>query len=166
MSVVYILLGITCLFDYFEKKIPNKIVIVLLMYGLVYGFGKFGIRGSVLYLVKLLVTGSVFYPLFKIGALGAGDVKLFGVSAGFLGYKGILIFIGVSMVIAAGISLVKMWISGLLKERLCVFYDYFIEVLKCGRIMRYPVNKKDSSTYIGLAVPVLLGMLVSGGVFH
>ena len=49
----------------------------------------------------------LFYFLFQIGALGAGDVKLFGICSAYLPVDKVLSFLFFSLLIAAIISLMK-----------------------------------------------------------
>ena len=47
---------------------------------------------------------ALLYPLFKISAVGAGDVKLLGAAAGYFPFEKIFLFAFVSLLIAAIIS--------------------------------------------------------------
>jgi prepilin peptidase CpaA len=71
-------------FDLRERRIPNKVTASGLLLGLLLGaFLEGGFPGTALWgaLLALLVA----FPLFALGGLGAGDVKLFAVVGSFVG---------------------------------------------------------------------------------
>lgn len=63
--------------------------------------------GALWYLGQAVLVMAVLYPFFKTGGLGAGDVKLMGVTAGYLPAEKILGFLFCSLLVAALISLFK-----------------------------------------------------------
>ena len=63
---------------------------------------------GVTYVLSILLMIFLLYPFFKLGALGAGDVKLLGICAGFLQYDKILQFLFFSLLAAAIFSLIKL----------------------------------------------------------
>ena len=60
--------------------------------GVLIRWQKEGIGGLCAYVGAVLLMGAFLYPFFRIGALGAGDVKLFGVTAGYLPFEKIFYF--------------------------------------------------------------------------
>jgi len=124
--------------------------------------------GSVLlFLVITAIVVICLYPLYKIGALGAGDVKLFGVCAGYFPETKVFSFLFCSLLVAAMISLVKLLLEHNVKERLCYFADYIFEVFHSGCWSLYIENERDyRRTGICLAGPVLCSVLLYlGGVY-
>lgn len=140
MGALCIFLSTACYCDYRYRKIPNVLLILMLITGLVRGFLNQGGKGIFSFLLVCIVLVVLLYPLFRVGALGAGDVKLFGVCSGYLPYDKILSFLFFSLLIAAMISLLKLITNHNRKE-----------CLKMG---------------IPLAGPVLVGILLYiGGVY-
>lgn len=105
MEVLCILLLCVCYFDYKYHKIPNKILLLMMIEGLRMSFIAQGWTGIFTFLLSLVVMVFVMYPLFRMGALGAGDVKLFGVCSAYLPYDRVVSFLFFSLLIAAIISL-------------------------------------------------------------
>ena len=161
MAALCFLLTAACYCDYRKKKIPNYLIVVMALTGVVWQFLMTGPMGAAIAVFQMALIGSILYPLFKIGAMGAGDVKLFGVTAGCLPFDKILIFLFVSLLIAAIISLVKLWKNGNFRERVHYFLEYMTDVWKNGSWQLYLEDGMDSSDIrLCLSGPVLLSLLL------
>ena len=90
-GVLCILLAIACCFDYKTHRIPNWLIVCCMFAGLGYRLISGGDKGVLEYLASALLTTILLYFVFWIGAIGAGDVKMLGVCAGF--FPGIKYFI-------------------------------------------------------------------------
>jgi len=162
-----ILLLAACGYDYHRKKIPNYLIASMAVLGVGWRYGTSGIYGALSYLGEAVLIMSLLYPFFKIGAIGAGDVKLLGVTAGYLPFSRILIFLFISLLIAAMFSLMKMWKENNMCERLLYLLAYFTDVWKGGRWRLYLTDTADKSRVgICLSGPVLLSaLLYLGGAY-
>lgn len=166
MAVLCIFLALACYFDYRKGRIPNLLAVCLLLYGLWHGMVECGYQGMLMYGGLGLLVTVIFYPFFKIGCLGAGDVKLFGVCAGFFPPGKILLFLFFSLLISAGISLFQMLQKNNLKERFGYLGEYLLEVLKSGHFKLYVENLSKQKAGICLSGPVLCSVLLYwGGVY-
>lgn len=161
------ILTAACYCDYRKRKIPNILIITAAICGAVWRFAKEGITGAIFYLVQSVMVLALFYLLFRIGAVGAGDVKLFGVTAGYLPFHKILFFLFVSLLISAIISLVKLWEKNNFYKRLRYLVRYLKVVWKCGSFRPYPeTGLDDPDITIRLAGPIFLSLLLYlGGVY-
>ncbi len=119
--------------------------------------------GALLWLsVRTVITVVVLYPLFKIGVLGAGDVKLCAVCAAFLeNGECVPVFIR-SLLVAAVIGLCKLLLLGNLKERISYLFSYAADVVLLGICKPYWSKenmhlKKEAS--LRMAGPLLIGVL-------
>jgi len=163
MKAFIVMLVIASFCDYLKGKIPNVLLAVMLLVGLVLSGTEevlwFGIRCGVVVLL--------LYPLYKIGALGAGDVKLYGICAGYLPSQKFLFFFFLSLLIAAAISLIKMIRECNAIERLSYFCEYVIDVVQTGRFRLYVENERERRRVsICLAGPILGSVLLYvGGVY-
>lgn len=59
---------------------------------------------------------SYFYPIFRIGALGAGDIKLFSVIAGFLTLKTWWVCVEAAFLVGAAMGLFKLLFKNYVKD--------------------------------------------------
>lgn len=167
MGTLCLFLVVACGFDYRCNKIPNLLILVIAVVGTLQHWAAGGLAEVLCYWGTTVLIAGGLYPLFKIGSLGAGDVKLLSVTAGYLPFKKILVFLFVSLLIAALISLVKMWKRNNLFERLRYFTAYLIDVMRSGNFKLYLENEADKQAVgICLSGPVLLAVLLyCGGVY-
>ena len=112
------LLLIACLTDLLYRKIPNMLLLIAGVYGLVYsamGFGHVVIVDAVLGLVVGLMIFS--FPYYK-SWIGAGDVKLMGVLGIYFGPSLILSAAIYSMLAGGVLALIYMLRQSHAKESL------------------------------------------------
>ena len=167
MAVLCVLLAAACCFDYRYKKIPNFLIIVMLVLGAGRRFLQGGAWEVAFCAGAVVLVMCLLYPLFKVGAVGAGDVKLLGVTAGYLPFKKILVFLFLSLLIAAVVSLVKMMRKNYFLERMGYLLNYIRDVVKSGRFKLYLQNEQDRGAVgICLSGPILVSMLLyMGGIY-
>lgn len=150
-----------CGFDYCKRRIPNCLIVMMAAVGFVFRCGKEGVNGIFAYAGETLLIMTLLYPFFKIGTLGAGDVKLFGVTAGYLPFKKILFFSFVSMLIAAIISLLKLLRKKYLKKRLSILFGYLINAAGGRSMGAYPsFEEPKEAVTVCLSGPVFLSVLL------
>ena len=161
-----LMLAIACYCDYRRRKIPNVLLLVMFLYGcgqqIVVNEG-----GGIGFVARCVGILLLLFPLFRIGAMGAGDVKLYGICGGYLPSEKFLLFFFVSLLIAAIISLLKMIYEGNMIERIRYFGDYLFSVLCTGRFRLYIENEWERrKASICLAGPILGSVLLGmGGVY-
>jgi len=98
MGLALCVAGIAALCDWRRGQIPNwltlpPIVLAPLSYGLV-----FGLENATHSLASAFLTGFVPYLLFRRGAIGGGDVKLFGALGAITGFD---LLLGLEIQLAA-----------------------------------------------------------------
>jgi prepilin peptidase CpaA len=71
--------------DMREHRIPNLLVIAVLLLGLMTQIGTDSVTGIVSWAGGLAIGMAIFLPFYIGGGMGAGDVKLMAATAGFLG---------------------------------------------------------------------------------
>ncbi|MGN1148526.1 MAG: prepilin peptidase [Lachnospiraceae bacterium] len=178
-SEIYILLFLlmaACYFDYRMDKIPNALVLLGTILASVYRVTRCivesrGTGGVIPALVTelgllLLWMGIVFmvlYPFYMLGMLGAGDVKLYCMSAAFLKGKDCLTFFAGSMLLAAAIALLKLLYQKNIRERLYYFCSYLVDILRLGSFRLYFDGadwKTKRRASLHMAGPMLAGLLL------
>ena len=107
------------------------------------------------------------YPLFKLGMIGAGDVKLFAVCAGVLGLQKGFIFLCCTFLVAAVPAVLKMLHNHNFSERFRYFFTYAGQAVSGSGLTVYDAeNKEYQRNRIPLAGPACLSVLLSlGGVY-
>ena len=135
--------------------------------GMGYRFMQEGYAGIWRYVTGTFLTMVLFYFFFWIGTMGAGDVKILGVCAGFFPWNKILSFLFFALVIAAIFALCKMYLEHNIKERLYYLGEYIWDVFRCGRWKLYFAGEReDTRAGICLAGPVFCSALMyMGGIY-
>ena len=166
MAALCVFLMAACGFDYRKNRIPNILIALMMVLGAIWRFWGGGFWDIFSYLAQAVVVIALFYPFFKIGGLGAGDIKLLGAAAGYLPPDKILPFLFCSLLITAVISLVKMWKRKDFGDRMRYLWGYLTETVKKGSWHLYLENEKDRRCGVCLSGPVLLSVfLYLGGVY-
>ncbi len=113
----------------------------------------------------LVQTGAVFmvlYLVYRIGVLGAGDVKLYCMSAVFLDSGDFFSFLTASFSFAAAIALLKLIYQKNARERLYYFCSYVVDVARLGRFKLYWEDtdvRMRKQAGLHMAGPMLAGLL-------
>ena len=81
----FALAAAACWFDVRTRRIPNWLTFPAALLGLVAATAAHGGHGTVSSAAGFLVGVALFFPLFALRGLGAGDVKLMGALGAWLG---------------------------------------------------------------------------------
>lgn len=167
MTALCLCLAGACVCDYRHGRIPNCLLALTAALGMAWRFWSGGPPGAISYVGEGALVIALLYPFFKIGALGAGDVKLLGVAAGYLPFDRVLYFLFFSMLVGAIISLYKVWRQGNYLCRWSRFWKYLADVAKAGALLPYLKREEEERREgVRMAGPVLAGLLLYlGGVY-
>jgi prepilin peptidase CpaA len=100
------------IYDVYNKRIPNYLVIILTVLGFSYNYLLIENAGLAIALYGLLAGLIVALIFYRLVSLGAGDVKLIASIGCFIGYPLILTIIAYSYMISAvlGVVYIKLWL--------------------------------------------------------
>ncbi len=161
MAVLCALLAAACGYDYRCGRIPNGLIVLTAAMGIMAGLRRGGPPGMLSYAGEAVFAAAVLYPFFKIGSVGAGDVKLLGAAAGYFPSEKVLIFLFFSLLIAAVLSLLKMWKQNSFGRRLERLREYFSEAVQNGSWQLYLKKGQNAKAEgICLSGPVLVSVLL------
>ena len=154
--------------DYSQNRIPNWIIVFGLISGCFISYMYGGIGMLLEGLLGMVLPIVLLYPVFVIGGMGAGDLKLFAVVGSYLGIKGITISFVSAFIVGATISLVKMLCFRNFKERIYYFFSYLSDLFIEGKWQLYETSKGQSSEEslefpkhkIHFALPIFLGVAI------
>ena len=167
MLILAVFLAVAGIFDLFFRRIPNILSLALLAVCVVFTAGSAGFSDLGRVLLRILVTGAVFYPFYAIGVLGAGDVKLMAVSCGFFAGDRCLVFLFLSLLIAAGTGIVKMGLNGEMGKRMHRLAMYLGKMIRTGKVERYHCNRQAAlKSGVALAGPMFISALIGIGGFY
>lgn len=167
MAALCVILAAACGYDYKDNRIPNYLILLAAVLGVGWQAWDGGLLGALFYLGQAVLVMALLYPFFRVGGLGAGDVKLLGVTAGYLPFGKILIFLFGSLLIAAIISTVKMWRKRIFRQRVRYLAAYLETVMRTGEWKLYQADNEGArAAGVCLAGPVLISVLLYlGGVY-
>lgn len=126
--------------------------------GLLLTIWEQGFMEAVFFLLALLGVISLFFPLFLLRMIGAGDIKMMAVVCGYLGiYRGGLL-ISYGFLAAALFSAVKLVSNNIFYLRFSYFFAYFRRLFLTKKISPYYLADRDGDLpAIHFAVCLWLG---------
>ena len=165
MEILCLFLVLACVYDYGWRRIPNFLVLVCFLTGLGRTYLKQGLGRAGIYLAAVVTVMCILYPAFKIGVLGAGDVKLFAVCAGYFPVGKIGEFLFMSLGLAAVAAVFKIGKERSWKKCIDRFASY-MEQLAGGEWRLYIEDERERrAAGICLAGPMLGSALLYWGGF-
>lgn len=158
--LLLIFLGIAVVGDYKTMKISNR----LILFGYVLVLANYFMQDTGKKFIYVLWNISfpviLLYLFYLIGAIGAGDIKLFSIVGGFLNFKELWECMLFSFVIAAIASLLKMLWDGTLFIQSREALYYFGELVR-GQRKKYSWKTGKGGNLIHFAPAILAGYLMT-----
>lgn len=152
--------------DWMYYRIPNICIVAGMAAGLVMAYASESWLGVVAAAVCMAVIFVVLYPLYLLGGLGAGDVKLFMVAGCCVRGDTLIRYMVVTMVVAAAVSLLKMAVYAESRERLFYLARYIRKAAITGAVDEYEIDRTRRQCVIRLALPAFAGLLLTcAGIF-
>ena len=104
---LFFFLVLAVILDLGTYRIPNALTAAGMAAGLIYHLYRAGPPGMLLALKDLILIIMIFFPIYQIKGLGAGDIKLLSVISMFLGWKRGLVISIYSLFIGAVLGITK-----------------------------------------------------------
>ena len=146
--------------DFRRMKISNRLIFIGILIALGFRISQYGIREAIYVLWNISFPVILLYLFYLLGALGAGDVKLFSLIGSFVNFKELVWTIVFAFGIAALFSLAKMLQTGLLFAGLKDGGGYLLGVLR-GNRHPYPRCDLDSHNLIHFSLSMALGLVAA-----
>lgn len=165
--ILWIVLITAVIMDLFFDRIFNEWILLSIMTGLSCAVWQGGAGGLIRAVLSMTIPVIILYPLFMIGGLGAGDIKLFSAVGCFLTIRGIIICVALSFLIGAAIALLKMLVERNFLQRMKYLLSYILDVFISREWKFYEQDiqekKRKNEGRIHFAIPVLLGVIAYKG---
>jgi len=157
--------------DLSVTRIPNPLIVTGLIAGIFYRVLCLGDRNYLFIILGIILPVILFFPLFLIRAMGAGDIKLFAVTGAFFTIKENVECMVLAILIAGVAAIIKIIFAKNGRERLRYLFLYLGNVFQsatAGNFYDVPyINTEDKAAVkkngIKCSVPVLLGAIVVMG---
>ena len=161
-GLLLVILAVGAWFDIREQRVPNWWCILACAAGVCLTWQTAAGEGSVwpllLYTARLLVVAAVWFPLFRLRMIGAGDVKLMALIVGFLGFGTGVPVILYGFFIGAVLAFLKMLRRRNLRQRLNYFFAYIRRLFQTREAVPYYQASRD-----GKEAVIPLGLCLLGG---
>lgn len=110
------MLGVASVLDVRTWRVPNSFIVLCSITSLYLLCTEQGVWGCFRFLIQFFWPVLLLYPVYLLGGMGSGDVKLLGVVSTLMNPREMLWVILVSIVIGAGMGLLgyirkKQWVS-------------------------------------------------------
>lgn len=151
--------------------IPNVLILSGLIIGVFYRVLCMGERNYLVILLGIMIPVLLFFPLFLLRAMGAGDIKLFAVTGAFFTIGENLKCIVLAIMLGGVFALIKVLFYRNLRERLKYMFTYFRNVLQCagtGSLYGFSyVDREDAESVkragIKFSLPILIAVIIVMG---
>lgn len=163
--LLLLLAGVAVCMDFLMEKVVNSFILLGLAVGMFFCMKQMGLWGLVFYGTGVFVPLCLLLPLFYFRMLGAGDIKIFAVLGGLLGYADILKVLFASFVLGGVLSLAFLISCGNFKERISYFFNFFKQYYETGKPGVY-IQKGKSAENFHFTVPILLSVMLYAGGFY
>lgn len=169
-NILLCFLAVAAIQDYDKAKIANFYIVVMMAVGLAIRIYNRDCSSSVVW--AMLGIFVVFFGLYCMKAMGAGDVKLIMASAVYID-RNIWIVTGIALLLGAVWGLFKLVRARVLMARLLTGIRYLTQVLGTGKGMSYWYGIRSGQEITvpfavclcgGYVIWYLYHMLVKGGV--
>ena len=162
VKLVSIVLIVAAWIDGRELRVPNWITFPMILAGLVYstsvgGFG--GLGAGVLGMCVGLLT---LLPLYAVGGMGAGDVKLMAGIGAWLGWEITLAAFAVSVIVGAVMAVIMV----LWKKSVRHHYENFLLIVSEWMVIRSPselsriaAERKPRMLLLPYGIPICIGSI-------
>ena len=158
------LAGFVIYYDVRYRRIPNSVVLVTLLAGLVVNTAFSGWHGTVMSLEGLVLAFIPMFLMHLFGAMGAGDVKLFGAVGAVLGINMVPMAFVLVVMFGAALAVYSMIRARTVLSTLHGVVRIFVGILPGWEMPRFtmPPDRRYTVPY---GVAIMLGSLVTAARF-
>ena len=151
-------------YDVRYRRIPNVLVLCLLIGGLIINISFGGFGGALSSLQGLALA---FLPMFLIhifGAMGAGDVKLFGAVGAVIGVSLVPLTFVLVVMLGGVLAVYTMLRSGTVFSTLHGVFRIFVGIMPGWEMPRFamPSDRKHTIPY---GVAIMIGSVIAAAFF-
>lgn len=157
MLIISILLIGATLIDFKFYRIPNWLVIVGTIMGLMLHPDNLGKK-----ILQMMVVFIVFYPFFLIKGIGAGDIKLFMMLSLYFEKEKIFLIVAISFFLAAVISIIKILFDRNAREQLYKGLGFLRKLVITKTLDPYECNKTNKNTMVRMSLPITIATVIGG----
>lgn len=141
-------------------KISNRLIGLGLLTGYIHNLMLYSWKGSIYFLIQISIPVLIFYLLFLVRALGAGDIKLFSVICSCIGLKGFGKVAIYSFLVGSVFSFLVLLRNRNLYGRMTYLFYYIKTTLLTKSISKYDYQSDGKQNYIHFSLSVFIAYLM------
>jgi prepilin peptidase CpaA len=154
------LVGTAAVYDYRFRRIPNWLVLAGILAGIALNTFLFGWPGCLTALQGFGIGFGVYFVLYLLRGMGAGDVKLMGAVGAFVGPKGWLLIFFFTAIIGGVLAMILLASRGRVRNALWNVAFILSEVVR----LRAPyASREDLSVHSPKALKLPHGVSIALG---
>lgn len=159
------LAAVVIYYDVRYRRIPNPLVLATLLAGLAINTSFGGIQGTISSAEGLALAFIPMFLMHLFGAMGAGDVKLFGAVGAVLGVGLVPLTFVVVVMLGATLAVYSMLRAGTVFSTLQGVFRIFVGILPGWEMPRFamPSDRRHTIPY---GVAIMLGSVIAAAVFR
>lgn len=157
------LISIAMIYDIRQYRVPNPLIFLGLILGLVWQIFSHGIWGVKVWVVSAMIVWMILFPFVLLRMFGAGDVKLFMVIGCFFGVRFTIQCSIIALFVGAIVSIFKMCKHRILLDRLRFLASYLGIVFLGKKMIKYRTDflSENKENVIPFVFPTWIAFLVS-----
>ena len=168
LIVLVLLLFVAAILDFYRGKISNILILIGCCYGMV---RLFYYQDFFKALPGILFPVIILFPFYKIGTIGAGDIKLLSMLGFYFGFMETIFCVLLSFVLGALVSVISFIRYENFIERMTYLFAYLKECFRVGHLRYYYLDSKgkqisystENKSKIHLAIPIFFSVLLHVG---
>ncbi len=147
--------------DLRSDRISNRLILLGWFLAFPYQIYLNGARGIFVFSLQAILPVILFYLMYRLRALGAGDIKLLSLLSVFLGKEAFFCAIPYIFAAAGLIGISKLLYRRILIERVKYLLCYAGQTILTGRLSVYDGEERAEhwDNRIHFSVPILIGYL-------
>jgi len=145
-----------------ELRVPNWLTFPMFFAGLSYGAITGGWEGFGESLIGAAVGLACLMPLYAVGGMGAGDVKLMAGMGAFVGATVTFYAFVVTVVVGAVMALIMVWWSGKFQHHLSNAYLIWFEwttIRNPRELSAIAAERKPRMSLLPYGIPICIGSI-------
>jgi prepilin peptidase CpaA len=159
---VGILLTLACVTDFRTRRIPNVLTLSAAAGALLFHLATGGWAAAGWSLAGLFLGAVLFFPMFALRGMGAGDVKLLAAVGAWLGPGQVAIVAVATSIVGGAIAIIVALAHGYLRKALTNLYLILVHWRVAGvRPLPAVTLDKASGPRLAYALPIAIGTVVT-----
>ena len=156
--LLLIVLSVAVVLDFRFRRISNRLIVCGILMAIGLHLFLYGGKDILTVLWNISFPVIVLYLFYLVGALGAGDIKLFSVIGGFVSWDLLVRIMLLSLFIGGVESLLKLLVQKDMRQRIRGALQHLVRFCG-GDKSAYPKDFTGGKNLIHFSLPMLLGTI-------